>query len=97
VDDAGVDEVDLTRAEAGAGALGGASATTASVSSTGRSAVAAGAGAAAGNEDELAATGAGMAFCREARYPPPAAAAMHAAPSAVNASRFETMETSLET
>ncbi|PYQ69219.1 MAG: hypothetical protein DMG04_29125 [Acidobacteria bacterium] len=70
------------------------SATTASVSWTGRSATAAGAagaGVVAATGCVCAAAGAGTAFCREARYPPPAAAATQATANAANASRFESM------
>jgi hypothetical protein len=73
------------------------SATTASVSWTGRSAVrgaAVGAEVAGAAGADVAARGAGTAFWREARYPPPPAAATQATPSAANASRFESITTS---
>jgi hypothetical protein len=66
--------------------------TTASVSRTGAEGAdvaAAGAGVA-----DCADAGVGTVFWRLARYPPPAAAAMHATASAANASRFD-IETSL--
>jgi hypothetical protein len=46
-----------------------------------------------GGVTDSAAVGTGMAFCRVARYPPPAAAEMHATASNANASRFD-MESS---
>jgi hypothetical protein len=80
-------------APAGSGGVTGlaVSPTTASVSWTGRSAVAGTDERAGADVADVAASGVGTAFCREARYPPPAAAAMHPAASAANASRFENM------
>src|SRR5262249_60064385 len=84
---------DVFGAGAATAGFGAGSVTTASVSCTGRSAVAAGAGAPAAGDDGwiCADTGAGTAFCRDARYPPPAAAPIQATASAANASRFDNM------